>query len=840
MKISTRLKFAELFSLAVVAAIVVVLLSTNLQMRREIAKNEIAGELLQAVTSLRYLTLEYALLHEERTIAQWKMRNASLNKRLLSIEEFTEPEGKSVIKGLIYTNENLEKLFALLIANRSELENDSNKSDMLKELESRLLGQISNKAQGMISDALNLSEQSRTGALDAQRQSFNGVILFGGMVILVVTFTIYLTLRSVTKPLEKLRQGTAIVGGGDLEFSLNIQTQDEIGDLARAFDGMTEKLKLTTVSRDKLADINNSLQTEIIERQQVEKKAQAQLSRLNLLHQITRSIGERQDLRSIFQVVIRSLEEHLPVDFSCICLYDQQKNILLVASIGLHSEMLAQELAMTVNSEIAIDENGLSRCVRGHLVYEADISNVAFSFPQRLLKGGLNALVMAPLRAESVVFGVLVVAKNQAFSFNSGECEFLQQLSEHVALAANQAQLYGSLQQAYDDLRQTQQSVMQQERLRALGQMASGIAHDINNAISPVTLYTESLLETEKNLSEKGRGYLEIISRAIDDVAATVARMREFYRQRPPQLNLMPVEVNKLVQQVIDLTRARWSDMPQQRGIVIELRTELANDLPDIMGVNGEIREALTNIIFNAVDAMPNGGTLTLRTRLVEHSHLSTDDMKVMRVLIEVSDSGVGMGEDTRRRCLEPFFTTKGERGTGLGLAMVYGMIERHSADIEIDTELNKGTTMRLSFLVPTAIKEVSQAVTSRAIPTHKRMLVVDDDPMVLKSVRDILEIDGHSVVAVNGGQLGIDTFREAQERGESFAVVITDLGMPYVDGRKVASSIKKMSPMTPIIMLTGWGQRLVDDGDEPTHVNCVLSKPPKLSELREALRKIL
>src|SRR6185437_11496372 len=158
--------------------------------------------------------------------------------------------------------------------------------------------------------------------------------------------------------------------------------------------------------------------------------------------------------------------------------------------------------------------------------------------------------------------------------------------------------------------RQTQQAVMQQERLRALGQMASGIAHDINNALSPVALYTDALLDREPNLSPRTREYLETTQRAIDDVAHTVARMRDFYRQREPELMTASVDVNQLVQQVLDLTRARWSDMPQQRGIVIEMRSDLAADLPPIAGSESEIREALTNLIFNAVDAMPDGGTL--------------------------------------------------------------------------------------------------------------------------------------------------------------------------------------------------------------------------------------
>lgn len=839
MRISTRLKLAELISAVIIIILIAALLVTTQQMRRELAKNEQAGEIFQAVTSLRYLTLEYALRHEERAQAQWRLRSASLSQLLANSTEFTSPEESAIIGEIGRSHEDIRNLFALFMVNHQDLQRDAQKAEILKELESRLSGQIMNKSQAMISGARNLSERSRNGALLAQRDENLAVVMFGGIVVGVITLTIFVTLRSVTRPLEKLREGTTIVGAGNLDFSLRMKSDDEIGELARAFDGMTEKLKRTTVSRDDLAKINEALQSEMAVRQQAEQKVHAQLGRLNLLHQITRSVAERQDLRSIFQVVIRSLEDQLPVDFCCVCLYQPAQNVLVVTSVGLHSEALAQEFAMAEHTHIAIDENGLSRCVRGQLVYEDDIDDVPFPFPQRLAKGGLRALVMAPLLAESTVFGVLVAARRQSHSFSSGECEFIKQLSEHVALAANQAQLYGALQQAYDDLRQTQQSVMLQERLRALGQMASGIAHDINNAISPVALYTESLLETEPNLSPRARACLEVIERAIDDVAATVARMREFYRQREPQLTLSPVNANLLVQQVVDLTRARWSDMPLQRGIVIKTVMEIAPNLPGFMGVESEIREALTNLIFNAVDAMSEGGTLTLRTK-TSSTALHTGEAPAELIHIEVSDTGIGMDENTRRRCLEPFFTTKGDRGTGLGLAMVYGMVERHSAHIEIETVLGQGTTVRLSFLAPPIHEEVEQSVVTRVALPPLRILIVDDDPMVLKSLRNILEMEGHVVTAEDGGQSGIDAFRQAQESSEPFSVVITDLGMPYVDGRKVAGTVKQLSPTTPVILLTGWGQRLINDGDVPVHVDQVLSKPPKLKELRDALVKVI
>jgi len=580
----------------------------------------------------------------------------------------------------------------------------------------------------------------------------------------------------------------------------------------------------------------SKISRDITQNKEAEKKLRTQLARLDLLSRTTRAIGERQDLASIFQVVLRSLEDNLPIDFGCLCLYEPTGPRLTVANVGGKSLSLAEELEMGQHARIDIDQNGLSRCVHGELVYEPDTTQIDFPFPRRLARAGLASLVIAPLLVESQVFGVLVAARRQPRDFSSSDCEFLRQLSEHVALASHQAQLYGALQQAYDDLRKTQQAIAQQERLRALGQMASGIAHDINNAISPVAIYSEFLLEHEPNLSARAREYLQTISSAIDDVAATVVRMREFYRQREPQLTLAPLQLNELVDQVLNLTRARWSDMPQQRGVVVRVQKDLAKDLPAIMGVESEIREALTNLILNAVDSMPEGGTLTLRTRVAQASDYGFGAGPPF-ACVEVIDTGLGMDEETQRRCLEPFFTTKGERGTGLGLAMVYGMVQRHSAEIDIESAAGKGTTVRLSFAVPGArVEGAPRSEPVRSIPVRLRILVVDDDPMLLKSVCDALEADGHVVVTANGGQAGIDAFSTRFKSGDPFNVVITDLGMPYIDGRRVAAAIKGISSSTPVIMLTGWGHRLMAEGDIPRDVDRVLSKPPKLAELRDAL----
>lgn len=964
MKISTRLKLAGLFSIGMVAAIGTVLFFTTQQVKQEITKNETAAEMLKTVTTVRYLTMEYVMRHEDRARVQRQLSQASLLKLLTNATGFTGTEELATIDELRHARESVDVLFNQLVANQQERQLVKKNSLVLEELDSRLTGQIVNETEAMISRAVRLSERSRMGVLQAQHRASVAVAVFGAFVLLIIFLTIFLVRGSILRPLARLRQGATVIGSGNLNYRLDVTSHDEIGDLARAFDAMTAKLDGTTVSRDELVKSNALLQLEVAERmrteialresqernlavvntaldgiismdhegrivdfnaaaerifghskgdvlgrdmadllippslreqhrqglarylvtgvgpvlgqrmeltalrvdatefpvelsitrsgsahpptftgfvrdiserKQSEKKIHAQLGRLSLLHQITRAIGERQDLPSIFQVVVRSLEDQLPIDFGCICLYDQSGHSLTVTSVGVHSAALAMELAMTDQARIAIDENGLSRCVQGELVYEPDVSSVPFPFSQRLTRGALRSLVIAPLLTENRVFGVLITARHEPSAFSSGECEFLRQLSEHVALAAHQSQLYGNLQQAYDDLRQTQQAVMQQERLGALGQMASGIAHDINNAISPVTLYTESLLENEQNLSARARNYLETIQRAIEDVAQTVTRMGEFYRQREPQLTLAPVKLNDLLQQVLDLTRARWSDMPQSRGIVVQIVKDLTTELPTVMGIESEIREALINLFFNAIDAMPEGGTLTLRTVVAHTEPNSEESRPLQHVHLEVADTGMGMNEDTRLRCLEPFFTTKGERGTGLGLAMVYGVVERHSAEIEIASTPGQGTTVRLVFAVPVTVAEAVQATASYVVPSHLRILVVDDDPMLLKSLHDTLSTEGHQVTTADGGQAGMDTFRAAQAAGNPFAVVITDLGMPNIDGRKVAELVKLESPRTPVILLTGWGRRLMADGEVPPQVDRVLSKPPKLRELREA-----
>ncbi len=405
----------------------------------------------------------------------------------------------------------------------------------------------------------------------------------------------------------------------------------------------------------------------------------------------------------------------------------------------------------------------------------------------------------------------------------------------------DQNRLKEGLQKAYDELRQTQQSVVQQERLRALGQMASGIAHDINNALSPVLAFSELILRKEPNLSPASRQHLDHIRTAAEDIAHIVGRMSEFYRRRQEHQRLAPVDVNQLVGQVIDLTRPRWHDMPQSNGMVIQITTELAANLPALYANESELRETLTNLVLNSVDAMPRGGRITIATREVRQPGEFFSSGAPAKLILEVRDTGVGMDEVTRQRCLEPFYSTKRERGgSGLGLAMVYGMVERHQGTIEVESEVGHGTVMRL--VLP--LRQPPEAAgTPPPLPAPRRrlrLLCIDDEPLLRELLREVLTFEGHQVTTADGGQAGLDAFRSSLEDGQPFEVVVTDLGMPHVDGRKVAQAIKAMSPETPIVLLSGWGAMMNDKGDQPPEVDVILSKPPRPSELHETILRVV
>ena len=640
----------------------------------------------------------------------------------------------------------------------------------------------------------------------------------------------------------------AALGGGFEERYWSPLNAPVLGDdggvrhIVHRVEDVTEFVRLEQQATRRDADWQRAearlqhMQAEVVlraqELQRLNERLSTHVARLELLHEVTRAIGERMDVPGILRVLVARLEQDLALDFCAVAVCESEAAQATLSHVGAAGEARARLMGWAEGMALPVAANGLSRAVRGELVYEPDTAELAaFELPRQMAQAGLCSLVLAPLRVDGRTHGLLLAACRQADAFASADTEFLYQLGEHVGLAMRQAQLHGALKDAFNKLRRSQHAVLQHERLRALGEMASGIAHDINNALSPVTLYTEALLEQESGLSPAGRAKLETMLMALEDVSRTVSRMREFYRRDDDGEDRAPVSMNLLVRQVVELTQPRWRDLALREGAAIEVRTELQPDLPAIAVSEAEWREALVNLVFNAVDAMPQGGTLTLRTRQVIAADMGD------AVELVVGDSGAGMDEDTRSRCIEPFFTTKGRRGTGLGLAMVYGTVQRHGGTLRIDSRPGQGTQVTLTIPAgPSRGQPRARPAADTAPLPPLRLLLVDDDAAVLRTLHDALRADGHEVHGCGGGREALERLQAARGQGLRFDAVITDLGMPHVDGKAVAAAAKAQDPACWVVMATGWGRRLGDEEALIPGVDRLIAKPLRMEALRAAL----
>jgi len=382
------------------------------------------------------------------------------------------------------------------------------------------------------------------------------------------------------------------------------------------------------------------------------------------------------------------------------------------------------------------------------------------------------------------------------------------------------------LEKALVELKATQQQVIQQERLSALGQMAAGIAHDFNNTLMPILGFADVLLQNDAMLDDKAetRRCLEMLRTSAKDASSVVSRLREFYRPADSDEEFPIVDLAKLVQQAVALTEPKWRGLAQARGITVDVQTDF-KAYPIVAGDESALREVLTNLLFNAVDAMPQGGRVSLETSIENE-----------RAVVRVADTGTGMTETVRRRCLEPFFSTKGEHGTGLGLSMVYGIVERHRGQLEIESAVGKGTT----FIIRLPLAQEMPAVQSNGDVGAKsnsalNVLVVDDEARSREVLMAYLRTDNHSVATASSGREALEKFRLRH-----FDLVVMDRAMPEMNGEQTARFIKQVNQNIPVILLTGFSGQIDADCAKPAAVDVVLNKPITLDALRTTIRKVV
>ncbi|MEE9124052.1 MAG: ATP-binding protein [candidate division NC10 bacterium] len=373
--------------------------------------------------------------------------------------------------------------------------------------------------------------------------------------------------------------------------------------------------------------------------------------------------------------------------------------------------------------------------------------------------------------------------------------------------------------------KQWDQQVMRSEKLAALGTLAAGVAHNINNVLAAIVARTDLLLRQARD--RELVQWLNSIQQSALDGASTVRRLQDFARTGAPE-SMVPVDVNRLIADVLQFTQARWKDEAELRGIRIDVVTELA-EIPQITGNPAELREVFTNVILNALDAMPNGGCLRVHTRF----EVGRNEGPWVEAVF--ADNGVGMTEEVRQRIFDPFFTTKGVKGTGLGLSTSYGIVARHGGSIAVESEPGRGSRFAIAFPIPAELPRSPEALATPVGRRTGRILVIDDESQLREVVTNLLRLEGHMAVAAGSGIEGVEVFRS-----EPFDVVITDLGMPDLTGLEVARKIREIYPGVKIVLCTGWNAALNQAEKETSGIDRMLEKPFRLDKLMHVVNDLL
>ncbi len=359
----------------------------------------------------------------------------------------------------------------------------------------------------------------------------------------------------------------------------------------------------------------------------------------------------------------------------------------------------------------------------------------------------------------------------------------------------------------------TQQQLIHGARMRVLGQLSSGAAHSLNNLFTAIMGHTQLLLEHTRQ--REAREELQEIQHVATQGAQMVRRFQEMARVSGPE-EIVETDINVIVRDASEITRFIWRDQAEANGIVVDVVKDLAQ-VPPVMARPNELREAIIALILNAIDVMPNGGIVTLRT-----------ERKGEKVLISVTDTGGGIPETAREHIFEPFFTTKGDKHVGLGLNTAASIATRHNGALTADTVPGRGSNLTLSLPVAPSVMEAQEA----AVATQEvKVLIIDDEPAVRDIVTRFLAFRGYPVVVADSGPEGITLFKESK-----FDLVMTDLGMPGMSGWEVAKEVKRLKPQTLVVLMTGWATDLDPRKAKESGVDRVVHKPFNVDEVLELL----
>ncbi len=530
----------------------------------------------------------------------------------------------------------------------------------------------------------------------------------------------------------------------------------------------------------------------------------AKIKQLTILYEIGKTLSSTLDLDDLLEKALVLLREQWGYALCGVFFLDQERNELYIKKVaGMDFENVKE-----MRFKVGLD--GIVGWVAktGEFLYVPDVSK-----DSRYIRGAPEGRseVAFPLKVRNQLIGVLDIESSELMGFDEEDLKVLSSFASQVSISIENAQLFSDLKETLEELKQAQDQIVQAEKLRAMGEMASGVAHDFNNLLAVILGNIQLLLHQLGQLRpEEVHERLKIIEQSSKDGAETIRRIQEFTGvKRDKEFTILPI--NEIIEEVIGVTQPRWKDQAQKKGIQIELNRKLG-DVAPILGNPSELREVFTNMIFNATDAMPEGGQLNILTQSRPGGWVE----------VRISDTGIGMTEEVKKRVFDPFFTTKGVTNSGLGMSVSYGIIKRHGGEILIESEPGRGTTFILHL--PMSFeekKEGGEELKPMQEVRPARILVIDDEESVRDILSRILTVKGHQVVVASDGEEGIERFKN-----ETFDLVFTDLGMPKVSGWEVGMAIKEMNQKVPVIMITGWGMELNREKMSESGIDLIVSKP--------------
>ena len=566
------------------------------------------------------------------------------------------------------------------------------------------------------------------------------------------------------------------------------------------------------LDRGRLARLNREL---VAQQEQANRELSVLVQRLKSLVHAGQAMGKLRNEAELLDFVLQQVRLELGAERISIMLVNPESGDLRIsASLGLE-HLRVDEILVPMGTGIAGRV-----AASGEPVLAAAGDDPADSFMSAPI------VMSAPLVGWHRTLGVInVTARPSGNPFEQQDLQFLEGLAGQVATSIERVRHLEELQKAYDSLKSAQDHAVAIEKLRALGQMAAGVAHDFNNTLAVILARSEAAMwETDGQAldPERIRGQLQHVLQAAREGAATVRRIQEYSGIRRDQ-PAGSVDLNMAVRNVIELSRPRWQSDPAARGIRIEVVTEL-EEIPPVRSNPAELSAILSNLIFNSVEAMPEGGRITFVTR-------QDGD----RVRLEITDTGIGMSEEVRRRIFEPFYTTK-KTGQGLGMSIVQGILARHGAEIEVASQEGAGTTT--TILMPISSETVAPATPHAEIKRPARskaprlsILLVDDDERVRSVIHDMLVIGGMDVVSVDSGEAALAALKR-----RAFDVVVTDLSMPGMGGIELSARIKERHSDIPVVLMSGRATEQVEQEIREAHIDHVLQKPFEIASLIDAI----